>query len=515
MNQTSLAILAAGFAVVAVAGVFLAVAGIIGVENKPVRRRSRMQRKLRAVLGANGPAAGAANGGAGGARWWVQRRAKVIAAGVVAVGVWVVTAWPMAGLLAGAGVLGLSWMLNPGAEHARAIDKLEALEEWVRRLADIHTVGISLEQAVVSSLKTVPAPVESEVRLLVARLGAGWPPTQAYRAFADDLNDATADMVVALMLLHATDRGAGLGRALTDLARSVSEEVLMRRKVEADRAKPRANARWITAFCLIVFGLSFFSGSYAAPYHTWYGQLVMAAFAAGFIALLVWMRRMANLTPTPRFLSAADRTGAPAPAPARAPAQAQAAASSVSEGVSGDRRGSGAAGRRRGRRRSGDGGGRPVPRPPRRRRRPGPHGRRPPRHHRPRHETAAGVSVLDRIGAKALAQFGEQALRIPRRELDILRESPARFVGRKVALALYGLALPTIAVALLALAGVQVPFAIPGFAALVAAGCSGSCRTSTSAAAPRKRGSSSASRWRPTSNSSPWNARPTPAPPRL
>ncbi|MFC5911684.1 hypothetical protein, partial [Streptacidiphilus monticola] len=88
----------------------------------------------------------------------------------------------------------------------------------------------------------------------------------------------------------------------------------------------------------------------------------------------------------------------------------------------------------------------------------------------PRHETAAGVSVLDRIGAKALAQFGEQALRIPRRELDILRESPARFVGRKVALALYGLALPTIAVALLALAGVQVPFAIPGFAALVAAG---------------------------------------------
>ncbi|MFC5911733.1 secretion system protein, partial [Streptacidiphilus monticola] len=130
MNQTSLAILAAGFAVVAVAGVFLAVAGIIGVENKPVRRRSRMQRKLRAVLGANGPAAGAANGGAGGARWWVQRRAKVIAAGVVAVGVWVVTAWPMAGLLAGAGVLGLSWMLNPGAEHARAIDKLEALEEW-------------------------------------------------------------------------------------------------------------------------------------------------------------------------------------------------------------------------------------------------------------------------------------------------------------------------------------------------------------------------------------------------
>jgi protein-S-isoprenylcysteine O-methyltransferase Ste14 len=82
----------------------------------------------------------------------------------------------------------------------------------------------------------------------------------------------------------------------------------MRRKVEADRAKPRANARWVTMFCLLVFGLSFFSGSYVAPYHRWYGQITMLVFAAAFLGLLVWMRRMANLRPMPRFLSPADRT---------------------------------------------------------------------------------------------------------------------------------------------------------------------------------------------------------------
>ena len=87
----------------------------------------------------------------------------------------------------------------------------------------------------------------------------------------------------------------------------------MRRKVEADRAKPRANARWVTMFCLLVFGLSMFSGAYITPYSTWYGQVILAGFAALFFLLLLWMRRMANMRPSQRFLSPADRTSAPTP----------------------------------------------------------------------------------------------------------------------------------------------------------------------------------------------------------
>lgn len=295
-------LIAALCTVLAVAGLALALAGMLGRSPDAARRPSRTQQRLQGLVGSAGTASRQ--------RWWAARRTRAAASVAVMVVVWAATSWPVAGLLTGAAVWGMSWMLHPGREQTSQIQRLEGLEEWVRRLSDIHTVGISLDQAVVSSLRTVPAPIAAEVRLLVSRLGAGWRPEQAYRAFADDLNDSTADMVVALMLLHVTDRGAGLGRALTDLAASVSEEVLMRRKVEADRAKPRANARWVTMFCLVVFGLSFFSGSYVAPYHRWYGQVAMLLFAGVFLGLLVWMRRMANLRPMPRFLSPADRTTA-------------------------------------------------------------------------------------------------------------------------------------------------------------------------------------------------------------
>ena len=302
MTSPGSALVAALCAVLVVAGVGLVAGGVLGWTPTAPRRRSRTER----LVGPGGTVARQ--------RWWAARRTRAAAAAVVAAVVWAVTGWPVAGLLTGAAIGGMSWMLNPGQEQTQQIQRLEGLEEWVRRLSDIHTVGVSLEQAVVNSLRTVPAPIAAEVRLLVSRLGAGWRPEQAYRTLADDLGDPTADMVVALMLLHVTDRGAGLGRALKDLAAAVADEVLMRRRIEADRAKPRANARWVTTFCLVVFGLSFFSGSYVAPYHRWYGQVAMGLFAAAFLGLLVWMRRMATLRPLPRFLSPADRTPGARPA---------------------------------------------------------------------------------------------------------------------------------------------------------------------------------------------------------
>lgn len=253
MNPTSsmplLPLLGAVCGVAGVGGLLLAAAGWAGWRARPAgARRTRTERRVRALLGTDG--------GRARALWWAGRRARALAAAAVTAGVWAGTSLPLAGVLAGMAVASLGWMLNPGREHAARIARLEALEEWVRRMSDIHQVGITLEQAVASSLRTVPAAIAPEVGHLVARLRAGTPPAQAYRAFGDDLADATADMVVALMLLHVQDRGAGLGRALKALTDAVAEEVLMRRKVEADRAKPRANARWITLFCLTVFALS-------------------------------------------------------------------------------------------------------------------------------------------------------------------------------------------------------------------------------------------------------------------
>ncbi|MFD9685229.1 type II secretion system F family protein [Kitasatospora sp. NPDC059146] len=276
---------------VTVLGVVVAVAGFVGTGTAPkARPEGALQRRLRA--------------GATGLR---GRGRLVLGASVVAgLAVWLVSSWLLGGLLTTAAALGMPWILQPGRGSTRQIKRLKALEQWVRRLSNIHTAGTSLEAAVTASLRSTPPELVPEISRLTARLGSGWRPQEAYRAFGHEMNDATADAVALLMMGHVEDRGAGLGRALEKLADQVGEEVRMRETVEADREKPRANARWVALICLGVFGLSVLSGKYVQPYSTPFGHLYLLALAAAFGAVLVWMRRMSLTKPAPRILAAPD-----------------------------------------------------------------------------------------------------------------------------------------------------------------------------------------------------------------
>jgi len=210
--------------------------------------------------------------------------------------------WLVGGALVSLAIVGLPALLRPATATTRKIAKLEALEAWTRRLADLRTAVGGLEQALTASLKTVPEPIENEVSTLVARLGAGWRTEDALRRFADDLDEAAADLVVAVLILGAQRRGAGLASVLDDLAGKVAEEVSMRRRVEADRAKPRTTARWVTIITLSVIALSAFNTDYIYPYGSTLGQLVLAVLAAAFVGALLWMRGLAFSKPEPRFL---------------------------------------------------------------------------------------------------------------------------------------------------------------------------------------------------------------------
>jgi Flp pilus assembly protein TadB len=176
------------------------------------------------------------------------------------------------------------------------------MEEWTRSLAGVLTVGIGLEQALVATLRSAPAPILDEVERLVARLRARWDTETALRAFADELDDSTGDLIAANLILGARRRGAGLASVLEGLAESVGADVRARRQVEADRAKPRATARWVTMISASVLGLLAISGSYVEPYSTPLGQVLLIALLSAYVATLVWMRRMANGRPLPRFL---------------------------------------------------------------------------------------------------------------------------------------------------------------------------------------------------------------------
>jgi Flp pilus assembly protein TadB len=176
----------------------------------------------------------------------------------------VLTGWLVAVLLVPAAVAGLPVLLS-APPAASKIERLEAMEEWTRSLSGVLTVGIGLEEALVATLRSAPDPIRPEVTRLVARLRARWSTEEALRMFADDLDDATGDLVAANLILAARRRGAGVASVLESLAESVAADVRARRAIEADRAKPRATARWVTLITIGVLAVLALTGSYITP----------------------------------------------------------------------------------------------------------------------------------------------------------------------------------------------------------------------------------------------------------
>lgn len=232
-----------------------------------------------------------------------RRTALLLVAGLVAgmVG-WLITGWVLLVLAGPAAVVVVPALLS-GRDAAERIARVEAMSEWTRSLAGVLTVGVGLEQALVASQRSAPPAIAPEVGRLVARLHARWPAEDAIRAFADDLDDATGDLIAANLLLAARRRGAGLSAVLETLADSVAAEVRGRRQVEADRAKPRAAARWTTIISAAVLTILALTGTYTDPYRTPLGQVILVVLLGGYVAVLVWMNRMARGTPPPRLLS--------------------------------------------------------------------------------------------------------------------------------------------------------------------------------------------------------------------
>jgi Flp pilus assembly protein TadB len=218
--------------------------------------------------------------------------------GVVAA---LVTGWLLAIILVPLAAVGLPFLLSASDGQDR-IARLEALEEWIRSLSGVLTAGVGLEQALIATLRSTPTEIKPEVGRLVARLRARWSTEAALRALADDLDDSTGDLIAANLILGARRRGSGLAAVLESLAESVAADVRARRAIEADRAKPRTTARWVTLITVGVLVILGLTGDYVAPYRTGLGQLVLALMLAAYGGVLVWMRRMAAGRPLPRFI---------------------------------------------------------------------------------------------------------------------------------------------------------------------------------------------------------------------
>ncbi|MGI5206776.1 type II secretion system F family protein [Spirillospora sp. CA-108201] len=249
-------------------------------------------------------------------RTLTTRTAVAVIVGAV---VLIVTRWPIAA--AGTGALVLAWngLAGGAAEERRGMARLEALAAWTESLRDTIAGAVGLEQAIPSSQRAAAPALQQPLRNLVDRLHTRVPMPEALRRFADDLDDPSADLVIAALILNAKLRGPGLRDMLGALADSARAELDMRRRVEADRRATRRSVRIVVAVSVgTALALAVFNHSYVEPYDDVLGQLVLCIVVALYGAAFLWLRRLSRYEMPGRFLSeprGAAQPGVPAEVP--------------------------------------------------------------------------------------------------------------------------------------------------------------------------------------------------------
>lgn len=226
------------------------------------------------------------------------RLALGAAAGVFALAI---TGWPLMLLLGPLVALGLPYLLARPAN--RDIELLGALDRWIRLLAANLSTGQSIPDAIRATRRQTPRLIVEQVALVVARLDDRWPVRQALLAMADDLASPDSDAVLAALILAAERGGTGATATLGALADSIQDRLRAAREIESERAKPRIVVQQVTVFTGLILGAALLlARDFFAPYSTWYGQIILTALLAAYLAALLWLRRLTTPRPRDRIL---------------------------------------------------------------------------------------------------------------------------------------------------------------------------------------------------------------------
>jgi hypothetical protein len=202
--------------------------------------------------------------------------------------------------------------------------RVEALAAWTESLRDTIAGAVGLEQAIPASARAAAPSLRPHLDALIDRLRARTPLPVALQHLADELDDPSADIVVAALILNSKLRGPGLREVLGALAKSAREEVDMRQRVMAQRASTRRSVQIVVGVSVaFVLGLAVFNRDFVQPYGTPLGQVVLACVCGMFACGFWWLRKLSRIETPERFLV---RTEADAPAPRTAAAAGTAGA---------------------------------------------------------------------------------------------------------------------------------------------------------------------------------------------
>ncbi|MGH3359541.1 MAG: type II secretion system F family protein, partial [Nocardioidaceae bacterium] len=170
-------------------------------------------------------------------------------------------------------------------------------------LRDTIAGAVGLEQAIPATAVNAAPSVRPSLNLLVDRLRVREPLPDALGKFADDLDDPSADLVVAALILNARLRGPGLRAVLTALSESARDELDLRRRVEASRRSTRRSVLIVVLIIAVMSGaLILFNPEYVEPYGSPTGQLVLAGVLGLYALSVMWLRRLSGVRMPERFL---------------------------------------------------------------------------------------------------------------------------------------------------------------------------------------------------------------------
>ncbi|WP_030678123.1 type II secretion system F family protein [Streptomyces sp. NRRL B-1347] len=229
-----------------------------------------------------------------------QRGSLAVGVGLV---VLLLTRWAVAGIASGILVFFWDKLFGGAAEERAQMKRVEALAAWTESLRDTIAGAVGLEQAIPASARAAAPVLRPHLDALVDRLRARTPLPDALQVLADEIDDASADIIVAALILNARLRGPGLRQVLGALAKSAREEVDMRQRVMAQRASTRRSVQIVVAVSIaFVLGLSIFNREFVSPYGTAVGQLVLACVCGLFALGFWWLRKLSTVETPDRFL---------------------------------------------------------------------------------------------------------------------------------------------------------------------------------------------------------------------
>ena len=248
------------------------------------------------------PRRAAATPGRGG--FDLQRSTVKVAVGIgVGLVLLVITRWIV--LAVAIGILVALWdQVFGGVQSERkSINRLDGLAAWTESLRDTIAGAVGLEQAIPATAVNAAPTVRPALNLLVDRLRVREPLPSALLKFSDDLDDSSADLIVAALILNSRLRGPGLRDVLGALAESAREELDLRRRVEGSRRSTRRSVQLVVGITLLVPALLvLLNPDYVQPYETIEGQMVLSVVIAIFGLGIIWLRRLAGVEAPERFL---------------------------------------------------------------------------------------------------------------------------------------------------------------------------------------------------------------------